>query len=88
MDAAAGPSTEKADGPDACSLCAVAHMSDRLATLSVMVNPTWEERDPPVLRAIVEMSDEGAWIIEPDEIAERAGFDEAKVKSAPVRLGC
>ncbi|MDZ5445742.1 hypothetical protein U2F26_23925 [Micromonospora sp. 4G57] len=47
-----------------------------------MVNPTWEERDLPVLRAIVEMSDEGAWIIEPDEIAERVGFDEAKVKSA------
>ncbi|MGW3791289.1 hypothetical protein ACWD8I_08990 [Micromonospora arida] len=47
-----------------------------------MVYPTWEERDLPVLRAIVEMSDEGAWYIEPHEIAERIGFDETTVKYA------
>jgi hypothetical protein len=40
-----------------------------------MVNPTWEDRDLPVLRAIVEMADEGAWHIEvadrPWELEER-----------------
>ncbi|MFI7594005.1 hypothetical protein [Micromonospora sp. NPDC049359] len=47
-----------------------------------MVDPTWEVRDLPVLRAIVELSDEGAWLIEPHEIAERTGLDETRVKHA------
>ena len=40
-----------------------------------MLTHTWEARDLPVLRAIVEMSDEGAWHIEPQEIAARTGLE-------------
>lgn len=36
-----------------------------------MSNSTWEQRDLPVLRAIVELTDEGAWHIDPQDIAER-----------------
>jgi hypothetical protein len=43
---------------------------------------TWEPRDLPVLQAIVALSDEGNHYIEPAEIAERTGFDEATVQQA------
>lgn len=36
---------------------------------------TWETRDLPVLRAIVEITDEGGWHIEPEHVAERTGLD-------------
>ena len=36
----------------------------------------------PVLRAIVELSDEGEWDLEPEEIAERIGMDVDTVKVA------
>jgi hypothetical protein len=42
---------------------------------------TWEGRDLPVLRAIVEMSDEGAWHMEPEQIAEHTGLELEMVKA-------
>jgi hypothetical protein len=35
---------------------------------------TWDARDLPILRAIVEMSDDGAWYIDPPAIAEYTGL--------------
>jgi hypothetical protein len=43
---------------------------------------TWESRDLPVLRAIVEASDDGADHVEPEEIGRRTGLDEATVQRA------
>lgn len=57
-------------------------MSDPVATVAAMPNSTWEDRDLPVLCAIVEMADAGAWHIEPEEIAQRIGFDENLVNVA------
>jgi hypothetical protein len=48
----------------------------------IVVKPTWEDRDLPVLRAIVELSDEGEWRLSPEQIAERLGFDVDRVKLA------
>jgi hypothetical protein len=36
---------------------------------------TWEARDLPVLRAIVDMSELGAWHMEPEQIAEHTGLE-------------
>jgi hypothetical protein len=43
---------------------------------------TWEQRDLPVLRAIVELTDEGQWWIEAAHLAQRTGFDEITVQRA------
>lgn len=43
---------------------------------------TWDTRDLPVLRAIVEASDEGVEHVEAAEIAKRTGFDDDTVQSA------
>lgn len=43
---------------------------------------TWFERDEPVLRAIIELSDEGAHLIRPDQLCERTAFDSTKVQLA------
>ncbi|MEV4287379.1 hypothetical protein AB0K40_17885 [Nonomuraea bangladeshensis] len=43
---------------------------------------TWETRDLPVLKAIVEMTDEGAWHIKPQEVAERTGLSQDDVEVA------
>ena len=40
---------------------------------------TWETRDLPVLRAIVELSDEGERAIMPAAIEQRTGFDHTTV---------
>jgi hypothetical protein len=42
---------------------------------------TWDARDHPILRAIVEMSDAGAWYIEPPGIAEHTGLGVETVKA-------
>ena len=47
-----------------------------------MATATWEDRDLPVLRAIVELSDEGEWHIDPDDIAKRLDFEVDKVRLA------
>ncbi|MFG3576412.1 hypothetical protein [Micromonospora chersina] len=45
-----------------------------------MVNPTWEDRDLPVLRAIVELYEEsGGRQNRPHHIVERTGLDEQSV---------
>jgi hypothetical protein len=43
---------------------------------------TWESRDLPVLRAIVEASDDGSDYIDPAEITRRTGFEPATVQRA------
>ncbi|GAA4568684.1 hypothetical protein [Planotetraspora kaengkrachanensis] len=43
---------------------------------------TWEARDLPVLRAIVEMTDEGAWHIEADDVTKRIGLGAFEVERA------
>ncbi|WP_139131862.1 hypothetical protein [Micromonospora chersina] len=40
-----------------------------------MTNDTWESRDLPVLRAIVEISDEGARDMDARDVAKRVGMD-------------
>jgi hypothetical protein len=47
-----------------------------------VVTRTWEDRDLPVLRAIVELSDEGEEHIDPEQIGERLGVDVDRVKLA------
>ena len=47
---------------------------------------TWETRDLPVLRAIVEASDEAVWHIDLDEIMRRTGFDGDTVQRALLAL--
>jgi hypothetical protein len=46
----------------------------------------WEKRDLPVLRAIVELTDEGEWHMSAEQIAERADLDLATVRIALVQL--
>jgi hypothetical protein len=46
-----------------------------------VVANTWDARDHPILRAIVEMSDDGAWYIEPPAIAEYTGLGVETVKA-------
>jgi hypothetical protein len=53
-----------------------------------MTANTWEARDLPVLRAIVEMSDEGVWHVEPDQIAERTDLGAETVQVALWALAC
>ena len=48
---------------------------------------TWESRDLPVLRAVVDATDEGGWIIEATEIAERTGLSDQDVQNALWALG-
>jgi hypothetical protein len=43
---------------------------------------TWEQRDLPVLRSIVELTDEGGRYIQPQQIAERTGLDTIAVQRA------
>lgn len=43
---------------------------------------TWIERDEPVLRAIIELSDEGAHLIRPEQLTERTGLDPDTVQLA------
>lgn len=43
---------------------------------------TWAQRDEPVLRAIVELSDEGTEYIRPEHISERTGLDTDTVQRA------
>jgi hypothetical protein len=40
-----------------------------------MMNDTWERREFPVLRTIVEISDEGARDMDARDVARHAGFD-------------
>lgn len=48
-----------------------------------MVNPTWEERDLPVLRAIVELYEEsGGNTIRASHIERRTGFDDRTTQKA------
>ncbi|MEV6695234.1 hypothetical protein AB0M35_27550 [Micromonospora sp. NPDC051196] len=48
-----------------------------------MVNPTWEERDLPVLKAIVELYEEsGGRKDRAGDIQKRTGFDEETVQKA------
>lgn len=47
-----------------------------------MTNPTWQERDKPVLTAIVELADEGKNFIYPSDIVERTGLDAQAVEIA------
>jgi len=47
---------------------------------------TWETRDLPVLRAIIEASDEGTWQIGVDEIMSRTCFDGETVQRALMAL--
>jgi hypothetical protein len=42
---------------------------------------TWDPRDLPILRAIVEISDEGMEWIEPEQLVERTGLDLSTVKA-------
>ena len=46
-----------------------------------MATQTWAARDLPALCAVVDLSDEGAWHIEPEQISERTGFDVETVKA-------
>jgi hypothetical protein len=46
-----------------------------------VVANTWDARDQPILRAIVELSDDGAWYIEPPVIAEYTGLEVETVKA-------
>ena len=43
---------------------------------------TWETRELPVLRAIVEASDEGVEYVDPEEIMRRTGLDQQTVQRA------
>lgn len=43
---------------------------------------TWETRDLPVLKAVVELSDEGIAYIKPDSIVERTGLATDQVQLA------
>jgi hypothetical protein len=43
---------------------------------------TWESRDLPVLRAIVDLSDEGTWVVQPEAIAARTALAIETVKIA------
>lgn len=47
---------------------------------------TWDSRDLPVLKAIVEMSDEGSTLIQPHEIEKRLGWDDVTVRKALAAL--
>ncbi|MGW0502188.1 hypothetical protein [Micromonospora sp. NPDC003241] len=47
-----------------------------------MVNPTWEGRDLPVLRAIVELTEEGITSIAPGAIAKKIDMDRRDVDLA------
>lgn len=47
---------------------------------------TWEDRDFPVLEAIVTLTDEGAHHIEPEHLAKRTGLGEDSVNRALVAL--
>ncbi|GAA1822070.1 hypothetical protein HC028_23170 [Planosporangium flavigriseum] len=51
-----------------------------------MVNSTWEDRDLPVLRAIVEKWDEGVNTVTPAGIAARTGLPEDVVQRALLAL--
>jgi hypothetical protein len=42
----------------------------------------WEARDLPVLRAIVELTDEGVRHIDPQQLVERTGLDTRTVRIA------
>jgi hypothetical protein len=57
--------------------------AERRETMGLM---TWETRDLPVLKAIVELSDEGVHYIKPDAIAERTGLDKDQVQLALLAL--
>jgi hypothetical protein len=46
-----------------------------------VVADTWDARDHPILCAIVEMSDDGMWYIEPPVIAEYTGIGVETVKA-------
>lgn len=50
------------------------------------MNSTWEDRDLPVLAAIVELTEEGEDYIELDQLADRTGFDDATVRRAVFAL--
>ncbi len=57
------------------------------ATLPVMVNPTWEDRDLPVLRAFVELWEEsGGQVVTAQQLEHRTGFDQATTQSALAAL--
>ncbi|TYC05679.1 hypothetical protein FXF53_04495 [Micromonospora sp. WP24] len=47
-----------------------------------MVNPTWEERDLPVLRAAVELYEETGRAMRVSDIVARSEFDEGVVQAA------
>jgi hypothetical protein len=40
-----------------------------------MAEPTWDDRDLPILVALVEMFDAGGSFIQPEEIAAKTGID-------------
>ncbi|HUR07313.1 MAG TPA: hypothetical protein VM347_32545 [Nonomuraea sp.] len=47
---------------------------------------TWKDHDLPVLKAIVQLADEGAALIQPHQIVERLGMDPAEVRRALAAL--
>lgn len=51
-----------------------------------MPQETWSTRDEPVLEAIVEMTDEGAMRVRPDDLTKRTGFELETVQRALVAL--
>lgn len=51
-----------------------------------MPQETWSTRDEPVLEAIVELVDEGAMRVRPDDLVEQTGFTLETVQRALVAL--
>ncbi|MFB4284149.1 hypothetical protein ACBJ59_53295 [Nonomuraea sp. MTCD27] len=47
---------------------------------------TWKDHDLPVLKAIVQMADEGAVLIQPHQIVERLGMDPEDVRRSLAAL--
>jgi len=47
---------------------------------------TWETRDLPVLKAIIELTEEGIHYIKPQQIAERTSMDGATIQRALAAL--
>ncbi|MER6175721.1 hypothetical protein [Streptosporangium sp. NPDC001681] len=47
---------------------------------------TWDDRDLPVLKAIIEMTEAGATLIQPHEIVERLKMDPVDVRRALAAL--
>ncbi|MFG1710668.1 hypothetical protein ACFLIM_46650 [Nonomuraea sp. M3C6] len=47
---------------------------------------TWKDHDLPVLKAIVQMADEGVVLIEPHQIVDRLGMDPEDVRRALAAL--